>query len=135
MRTNLLFTSPDRPFKKLLVTSSAPQEGKSATVISLGIGTEVNVRRGVDGTGTDRHATTVTVWIGNPDQFYAADPFALPTDPISVYPYINILTGAVWVPQGDETGSGVAGRTWQLVTTTQTFGALGIRQTATNTPT
>ncbi|MCC6338252.1 MAG: polysaccharide biosynthesis tyrosine autokinase [Myxococcales bacterium] len=37
VRTNLLFMSPDKPFKRMLVTSSGPQEGKSTTVINLGI--------------------------------------------------------------------------------------------------
>ncbi len=37
IRTNLLFMSPDKPLKRMLVTSSGPQEGKSTTVINLGI--------------------------------------------------------------------------------------------------
>lgn len=37
IRTNLLFMSPDKPFKRILVTSSGPQEGKSTTAINLGI--------------------------------------------------------------------------------------------------
>ncbi|MEW6434121.1 MAG: polysaccharide biosynthesis tyrosine autokinase [Myxococcota bacterium] len=37
VRTNLLFMSPDKPFKRMLVTSSGPQEGKSTTAINLGI--------------------------------------------------------------------------------------------------
>lgn len=37
VRTNLLFMSPDKPFKSLLVSSAGPQEGKSATVINLGV--------------------------------------------------------------------------------------------------
>jgi capsular exopolysaccharide synthesis family protein len=37
IRTNLLFMSPDRPFRTLLVTSTAPQEGKSTSVINLGV--------------------------------------------------------------------------------------------------
>ena len=37
IRTNLLFMTPDKPFRTLLVTSANPQEGKSSTVISLGI--------------------------------------------------------------------------------------------------
>ncbi|WP_342378855.1 polysaccharide biosynthesis tyrosine autokinase [Myxococcus stipitatus] len=37
IRTNLLFMSPDTPFKTLVVTSSGPQEGKSTTAISLGV--------------------------------------------------------------------------------------------------
>jgi polysaccharide biosynthesis transport protein len=37
VRTNLLFMTPDDPFHTMVVTSSGPQEGKSTTVISLGI--------------------------------------------------------------------------------------------------
>ena len=37
VRTNLLFMSPDRPLRTMVVTSSGPQEGKSTTVINLGI--------------------------------------------------------------------------------------------------
>jgi capsular exopolysaccharide synthesis family protein len=37
IRTNLLFMSPDKRFKRMLVTSSGPQEGKSTTAINLGI--------------------------------------------------------------------------------------------------
>ncbi|NOJ76833.1 GumC family protein [Myxococcus xanthus] len=37
IRTNLLFMSPDNPFKTLVVTSSGPQEGKSTTCINLGV--------------------------------------------------------------------------------------------------
>ncbi len=37
VRTNLLFMSPDRPLRTMLVTSSGPREGKSATVIAMGI--------------------------------------------------------------------------------------------------
>jgi len=37
IRTNLLFMSPDKPFKTLLVSSSGPQEGKSTSSVGLGI--------------------------------------------------------------------------------------------------
>ncbi len=37
IRTNLLFMSPDKPFRRMVVTSSGPQEGKSTTAINLGI--------------------------------------------------------------------------------------------------
>jgi capsular exopolysaccharide synthesis family protein len=37
VRTNLLFMSPDKPLRKLLVTSSGPQEGKTTTATSLAI--------------------------------------------------------------------------------------------------
>jgi polysaccharide biosynthesis transport protein len=39
MRTNLLFTSPDRPVKTIVVTSPSPQEGK--TTISIGLATAI----------------------------------------------------------------------------------------------
>jgi capsular exopolysaccharide synthesis family protein len=37
LRTNLLFMSPDRPLKTMLVTSSGPREGKSTCVIATGV--------------------------------------------------------------------------------------------------
>ena len=37
IRTNLLFMSPDKPFKTLLVSSNGPQEGKSTSVMNIGI--------------------------------------------------------------------------------------------------
>ncbi len=37
IRTNLLFTNPDKPFHKLLVTSSAPSEGKTTVACSIAI--------------------------------------------------------------------------------------------------
>ncbi len=35
IRTNLMFMSPDRPYRKLLVTSSAPMEGKTTVACAL----------------------------------------------------------------------------------------------------
>jgi capsular exopolysaccharide synthesis family protein len=37
IRTNLLFTNPDRPYRKLLVTSAAPSDGKTTVACSLAI--------------------------------------------------------------------------------------------------
>jgi len=37
IRTNLLFATPDEPFKTLVVTSSGPEEGKSTISISLAV--------------------------------------------------------------------------------------------------
>jgi polysaccharide biosynthesis transport protein len=37
VRTNILFCSPDRPLRSLAVTSSNPLEGKTMTVVNLGI--------------------------------------------------------------------------------------------------
>ncbi len=37
IRTNLLFMSPENPVRSILVTSGRPREGKSTTVVHLGI--------------------------------------------------------------------------------------------------
>ncbi len=37
IRTNLLFTNPDRPFRKLLVSSAVPSEGKTMVASSIAI--------------------------------------------------------------------------------------------------
>lgn len=37
LRTNLLFCSPDKPLRSLVVTSSNPVEGKTMTIINLGV--------------------------------------------------------------------------------------------------
>lgn len=102
-----------------------------AEVVSLGVDSWVNVRRGVDGTGSSRHASGATITIGRADQFYASDPVGLPANEVPVSPYINVLTGVHWLPQGDEIGSGRDGRWWQARTTTYSTGSLGVRTTET----
>ena len=37
IRTNILFMSPDRPSRTIVVTSPSPQEGKTTTAINLGV--------------------------------------------------------------------------------------------------
>jgi capsular exopolysaccharide synthesis family protein len=37
IRTNLVFMSPDKPMKSLLITSAGPQEGKTTTAVNLAI--------------------------------------------------------------------------------------------------
>ncbi len=37
IRTNLLFMTPDRPLRTLVVTSPSPKEGKTTTAVSIGI--------------------------------------------------------------------------------------------------
>ena len=37
IRTNLLFMSPERPLKRLVVTCAGPREGKTTTVVDLGV--------------------------------------------------------------------------------------------------
>lgn len=43
--TNLLFTSPDKPFRSLLVTSAGPAEGKTTVAASIAIGLAQTGRR------------------------------------------------------------------------------------------
>jgi capsular exopolysaccharide synthesis family protein len=45
IRTNLLFMSPEKPLKTLLITSSGPQEGKTTTATSLAITMAANGSR------------------------------------------------------------------------------------------
>jgi hypothetical protein len=99
------------------------------TVVSLGVSPWVNVLRGVDGTSAQAHSSLSTVTIGRGDQFYSIDPVGRPFDAISVSPYINVLTGDVWLAQGDAQPDGTAVRWWQKVTTTYGVGALGVRTT------
>lgn len=99
------------------------------SVVSLGVGNWVNVRRGVDGTNASAHASTATVYIGRADQFYSSDPVGSPPDAVLVSPYINTRSGEVWFAQGDVLPTGQAIRWWQRQTTTYETGPLGIRTT------
>lgn len=91
---------------------------------------DVRVRRGQGGTGTTTHPTLQTVTIGRLDQFYTQDPVGPPPDQVLVSPWINTLTGAQWVPQGDETGGeNATARWWAKSATTHGIGPLGVRTT------
>ena len=37
IRTNILFMSPDRPIRTMVITSPSPQEGKTTTAVNLGV--------------------------------------------------------------------------------------------------
>ncbi len=86
------------------------------------------VRRGVDGTSGQPHASGGTVYIGRADQFYSQDPIGRPDNAIPVSPYINVVNGSMWFAQGDALPSG-GNRWWQRVTTTYGTGPLGVRTT------
>lgn len=99
------------------------------TVLSLGIGTLVNVLRGKDGTITCGHSGGSTVTIGRGDQFYDFDPVGLPPNEVLVSPWINVRNGKWWTAEGDEVGPGLSARYWAETTATRSIGALGARLT------
>lgn len=99
-----------------------------------GIGNQVIVRRGVEGTVSSPHTTADTFYIGTGVQFFSQDPAGLPPNPIPVFPYINVLNGVLWTSQGDDTGPNQQGRTWQPITTSQSIGPLGVRVNTTTVP-
>ena len=101
-------------------------------VVSLGVSSLVNVRRGVDGTQAERHGTDVTVYVGTGDQFYSRDPEGQPRPDLLVSPWINVRTGDVWFAQGDGAVGGQ--RWWQKQVIDHTVGDLGVIQ-VTPTPT
>lgn len=99
-----------------------------------GLGNEVVVKRGQDGTAASRHATNTPVYIGRADQFYSTDPVGLPPAVLPVSPYINVRAGRIWVAMGDDLGPGNAGRIWAEVTTAMSAGALGVPVITVTTP-
>ena len=93
-------------------------------VISLGLGTSVNVRRGDGGTATARHAPEALCVMGRADQFYEFDPPLSTANEPLVNPWINVVSGRVWLQQGEELGNNR--QYWQEVTMAHRTGALGL---------
>lgn len=96
-------------------------------VVSLGVGTVVNVLRGVGGTATAAHSSSALVTMGTPDQFYMQDPVGPPPADVLVSPWINVVNGIQWVSQGDDTGPGQSARWWAPLQVTHDVGPLGVR--------
>ena len=112
VRTNLLFSRPDDPPKSLLVTSAAPGEGKSTTVVNLGVvlaagGSRVllvdtDMRRPrlhhVFGIGNERGLTNLIVGDGTPETLVQKTEvpglFLLPSGPIPPNPAELLGSGA-----------------------------------------
>lgn len=104
VRTNLLFSSPDKPPKSLLVTSAAPGEGKSTTVVNLGVvfaagGSrtlliDTDLRRPrlhqIFGVSNERGLTNLIVGDGTPESLVMKTEvpglFVLPSGPIPPNP-------------------------------------------------
>ena len=101
--------------------------GELMDVVSLGTGSTVNVRRGVDGTAATPHASGETIYYGRPDQFYDQDPQGAPSEAIPVSPWINAVAGRVWFAQGDTQPNGLERRWWQQQQITYSIGSLGER--------
>ena len=99
------------------------------SVVGLGVGNWVYVRRGVDGTAGAHHDSSATITIGRADQFYDHDPVGAPPEAIPVSPYINVINGTVWYAQGDAEPAGFTQRWWQKQAVTYGTGALGVRTT------
>lgn len=104
------------------------------SVVSLDVDPWVRVLRGVDGSAASAHNSSSTVTIGRGDQFYSSDPVGQPPAAIPVSPYINVLTGDVFLAQGSAQPGGSNVRWWQKVTTTYGAGAFGA-VTTTQSPT
>jgi len=121
-RVKLASTSGVLPGMRLYV------DGELMAVFLLAVDPWVEVRRGVDGTASAAHPSSVTVYIGRADQFYSQDPTGRPNAAIPVSPYINATSGRIWFAQGD--ANATADRWWQLQTTTHGIGSLGIRTVA-----
>lgn len=102
------------------------------TVVSLGLGTWVNVLRGSDGSVASAHGSSAVVYIGRADQFSCSDPVGTPPSPVLVTPWINVITGTMWLAEGDELGPSAGARFWQAVTQTPGVGPLGVRTTTQN---
>jgi hypothetical protein len=101
-------------------------DGELMQVLRLGVGTQVVVARGVDGTAGAEHPSNATVYIGDAHQFYSKDPVGRPHVEIPVSPYINVLNGSVWFARGDTSPSADANRWWQKQTTTYGTSGVGV---------
>lgn len=100
-----------------------------------GIGNMATVLRGQEGTATRAHGTLATIFLAQGWQLYASDPQGLPGPNAIANPHINVANGTIWVIQGDDVGPMTGARSWQQVTSLESFGAFGVRNLATTTPT
>ena len=92
----------------------------------------INVRRGIGGTRATRHTAAAPMFVGSGDQFYFYDPQGPPPMAVLVYPHINVLTGDIWLPEGDTDPKASTNSWWQKVQVTYDQGALGYRSVTAN---
>jgi hypothetical protein len=90
------------------------------------------VRRGVDGTLATKHTAAVPVFIGSGENFFSTDPQGAPAFASLVLPYINVRSGDIFFPQGDDDPKASQARWWQKMIVVYDHGALGYRTVGTN---
>ncbi|WP_129676924.1 CpsD/CapB family tyrosine-protein kinase [Candidatus Chloroploca sp. Khr17] len=103
LRTNLLFSSLDRPLHTLLVTSTAPDEGKSTTLANLAV-TMAQAEQRVLIVDCDLRRPSLHTIFGLPNErgltsaVLAQDDGPLPIQPTSV-PGLHVLTSGPLPPR------------------------------------
>ncbi|PDV99114.1 CpsD/CapB family tyrosine-protein kinase [Candidatus Chloroploca asiatica] len=103
LRTNLLFSSLDRPLHTLLVTSTAPDEGKSTTLANLAV-TMAQAEQRVLMVDCDLRRPSLHTIFGVPNErgltsaVLAQDDGPLPIQPTSV-PGLHVLTSGPLPPR------------------------------------
>ncbi|MBP1464552.1 CpsD/CapB family tyrosine-protein kinase [Candidatus Chloroploca sp. M-50] len=103
LRTNLLFSSLDRPLHTLLVTSVAPDEGKSTTLANLAV-TMAQAEQRVLMVDCDLRRPSLHTLFGVPNErgltsaVLAQDDGPLPIQPTSV-PGLHVLTSGPLPPR------------------------------------
>jgi capsular exopolysaccharide synthesis family protein len=103
LRTNLLFSSLDRPLHTLLVTSTAPDEGKSTTLANLAV-TMAQAEQRVLVVDCDLRRPSLHTLFGVPNErglttaVLAQDDGPLPIQPTSV-PGLYVLTSGPLPPR------------------------------------
>lgn len=75
-------------------------DGEAMAVVGLISPANVTVMRGAAGTKGLDHATSLTVYVGKPHQFYSQDPVGKPPLNPQNTPWINLRTGAIWTVSG-----------------------------------
>lgn len=101
------------------------------SITSDSAGVRCQVKRGLGGSASQAHSSSVPVTLGSLDKFYKVDPTGRPKRAVLVSPWINTINGKVWFPQGDA-GPENAVRWWQDVTHTYGIGSLGVRSDTPN---
>jgi non-specific protein-tyrosine kinase len=100
LRTNLIFSSIDQPLSTLLVTSAAPEEGKSTTLANLAVTTAQGGRRTILVDCDLRRPTQQQLW-GLPKGARGLTSMVLEADGLANPPLASVGVENLWVlPSG-----------------------------------